>query len=49
VTKAIIAGGAGSTSAAISGTMTTAAITSVCTRIDSGSVYHFRLPKPTAG
>src|SRR3989454_480490 len=43
-TKAIIAGGVGSTSAAIKGMMTTAPTSTVCTRIDSGTVYHFWPP-----
>jgi len=40
-TNAIIAGGVGSTSAAISGMIIRAAMTTTCTRIDSGIVYHF--------
>src|SRR5215213_6589551 len=43
-TNAIICGTPGSIGAAISGMITTAAITAVCTAIDSGTVYHFWLP-----
>ena len=47
--KAIIAGGVGSTSAAISGMITTAPTNTVCAMIDNGSTYHFLLPSLTDG
>src|SRR5206468_6428011 len=40
----IMFGGLGSTSAAINGMMMTAPISTVCTTIDSGTVYHCWLP-----
>ena len=42
--NAIIEGGVGKTSAAMSGMITTAARSAVCTTIESGTVYHDRLP-----
>src|SRR5204863_8085070 len=42
--NAIIIGGVGSAPVAISGTMMTAPIRTVCTIIDTGTVYHFWLP-----
>ena len=43
-TNAIIAGGVGSMSAAMRGMITSAAMSTVCTTIDSGTVYHFCPP-----
>ena len=43
-TNAIIDGGVGKTSAAISGMMITAAMIAVCAMIETGTVYHFLLP-----
>ena len=43
-TNAIIDGGVGRASMAISGMMITAAMIAVCTMIESGTVYHFWLP-----
>ncbi|MBI4276610.1 hypothetical protein HY629_02090, partial [Candidatus Uhrbacteria bacterium] len=48
-TKAIITGGIGSASAAISGIITSATMSTVWTAIDSGTEYHFRLPTLTDG
>jgi hypothetical protein len=42
--NAIIDGGVGRISVAINGMMTTAAITTVCTTIERGTVYHWLLP-----
>src|SRR5437868_4259488 len=43
-TNAVMTGGVGRTSAAISGMMMTAPMITVCVAIDSGTVYHFFEP-----